>query len=98
MQQMLKNFKFLGLHKYSRTRSEWKPRLKLDFHWEYFCSRMKKQKKKNSRTEKKVEQCSICKNQIQEKAENFSSREQKKSQRKTAFRLYIDYGIYSVSE
>ena len=33
-------------------------RVKADFHLEYFCSRMKKQKKKNSRKEKKVEQCS----------------------------------------
>ena len=60
---------------------------------------MKKQKKKNSRKEKKVEQCSqlsfksasvkICKNQltnqIEEKAEYSSTREQKNSQWKSAF-------------
>ena len=32
--------------------------IKADFHLEYFCSLMKKQKKKNSRKEKKVGQCS----------------------------------------
>ena len=69
--------------------------IKADFHWEYFCSRMKKQKKKNSRKEKKVSfesaSVKICKNQltnqIEEKAEYFSTREQKNSQWKSALTL-----------